>query len=237
VVSGLRNQAGNERDVGDVVFGDALPGAAASTAQPDGVFTADLRESAANEAARIGLARELDGGISMFDHRPFVAAFPARVPRLTAYWTFRLEFIDSESELVWETLIALRAVVTRPERARADTIRRLADELRAASAVTVDTRHVAAALTLNTLSSRSIAQALSREQAILDAARHRHARIAATLLQPALFGTRTDRQAADQAAALHELIARCRTRLDRLARRRTLRAGSHDAVFGVFARR
>jgi hypothetical protein len=73
----------------------------------------------------------------------------------------------------------------------------------------------------------------SREQAIADALRLRHARIAASLLQPGLFDRRTERAAAAQAFVVGATVQKSIVRLALLDRLRHLREDSRAIVFGI----
>lgn len=232
VVGGLRDVR-HEQEIAESVMGEPPRPTPDHAEMPAGVFTADLREAAAAEAARIVLSRRIGGGVAPPDGRACVTAVRTQAGRPRTYWAFRLEFVDSDLQPVWDTLLALEASLTRPVRLDAAGIRRLALGLSDASAATVEREHRAAAERLHAVLSRTLALASAREAAIMAAGERQRARIAAGLLQPGLFDRRVEREAADQTAALEELLARGRTRLDDLTRRRHVVAGSAAPVLGL----
>jgi hypothetical protein len=78
--------------------------------------------------------------------------------------------------------------------------------------------------------------ARAREEAIVAGLEQRQARLAASLLQPALFGRhRSERDTASQRAVVQEALRRCRERLSVLERRQPV-AGAVAPAFAVIVR-
>jgi hypothetical protein len=75
-----------------------------------------------------------------------------------------------------------------------------------------------------------------REQDVIDALRHDHARMASALLQAGLFDRRASRAAASQAATLEAALSQCVTRLENLRAWSALRAECEALAFGVILR-
>jgi hypothetical protein len=78
--------------------------------------------------------------------------------------------------------------------------------------------------------------AISREEAIVAQLERRHARLAASLLQPALFGRHTERDTSAQQAVIQDALNRCREHQIRLARQRQPAARVVEPVFTVILR-
>jgi hypothetical protein len=72
-----------------------------------------------------------------------------------------------------------------------------------------------------------------REKAIADALRVRHARLAASVLQPGLFDRRTEHAAAAQAFIVEAALKRSNARLVLLDRLRHLRDDARAVAFGI----
>ncbi len=164
--------------------------------------------------------------------RPFVAVSRRRPP-VRAYWTFRLEFTTGDEELLWETLIGISCAADPELRVRAADVRRAANLSRDVLTHIVGTEHERLAARLLVTLREPVTLARLREQAIVTAAQHRHARLAAALIQRGLFDRRTERDAAAQTAALDDTLSRCRVRLAQLARRQHPLAGDREPAFAL----
>jgi hypothetical protein len=194
-----------------------------------------MRDAARGEADRILLARRLGSGLAHDDLRPFVCARRTPVGLPGAFWTFRLEFLDTDDRLLWESLLAVHATVRQPPPDRWGDLRSFVDQLRDGLSVALAHEHLAAAGALHEAMGEPLQLARRREHAIVAAARRRCARLAARLVQPSLFDRRSERQAADQFAALNALLSRCEAHLSWLGRSGEIRAGSREPAF-VFIR-
>ena len=144
---------------------------------------------------------------------------------------FRLEF-TGDDDLIWEALLGVSFDAGCCRSRRSDDVRRHADRSRASLTSTVSQAKRTWQASVAAAVDRPISLAILREQAILDAAHHRHGLLAAALLQRGLFDRRVERTAAAHDAALDEMLSRCRTRLARLVRRRVPAAATAPA-FGL----
>lgn len=220
----------DERQVAAAVLGDAVPrdGTAPSL---EGVFTADLRNPATAEAARIDVVRRL-GSATQESDRPFACAIRAAGRPIGAYWLYRLAFADQDERPLWNTVVALTALATRQRLRRAADVRRFVaaclGSVEAAAAA-----DDAALVRLQDALLEPTRRAIAREVAIAASARREGARLAAPFVQRSLFDRRAERAAADQEAALEELLARCQAGLDRLDRQLHARAAGCQPIFAL----
>jgi superfamily II DNA or RNA helicase len=236
VSSLLRGSRAGAYDVARAVLGgDPLASEPVDSSLPEGLCVTRMRDAARGEAGRILLARRLGRGLAHDDLRPFVCARRTPVGLPGAFWTFRLEFLDTDDRLLWESLLAVHATVRQPPPDRWGDLRSFVDQLRDGLSVALAREHLAAAGALHEAMGEPRQLARRREHAIVAAARRRCARLAARLVQPSLFDRRSERQAADQFAALNALLSRCEAHLSWLGRSGEIRAGSREPAF-VFIR-
>jgi hypothetical protein len=205
-----------------VIGNEPVPDAPRSEALPVGVITADLRQRAADEAIRLAAARQFlptrGKGQALPHLRPFVTT--ARRASRSAWWALWLEFADSEGQLLWETLIGVHGIHpwARP-RFRSDVRWRLdASWTQIQNSIAVDRGRLADLLSGSIRAPAALA--LDREHAIARDIDRRHARMAATLIQGALFDRRTEREATSQRELIDEAMSRCHTRIGELHRLR-----------------
>jgi superfamily II DNA or RNA helicase len=206
-----------------VIGNEPVPGAPRAEALPPGVITADLRQRAADEAIRLVAARQLlptNGRGQALPHlRPFVTT-ARQASRGSAWWALWLEYADSEGQLVWDTLIGVHGVHSwaRP-RFRSDVRWRIdASWTQVQNSIAVD-RGRLADLVSDSIHA-PVALALDREHAIARDIDRRHARMAATLIQGALFDRRTEREAHSQRELIDQALGRCHRRIAELHRLR-----------------
>jgi superfamily II DNA or RNA helicase len=206
-----------------VIGNEPAPDAPRAEAVPAGVITADLRQRAADEAIRLAAARQLrptcDRGQALPHLRPFVTT-ARRASRGSAWWALWLEFADSEGQLVWETLIGVHGIHLWPRpRFRSDVRSRLdASWTQIQNSVAVDRGRLADLLSGSIRAPAALA--MDRERAIARDIDRRHARMAATLIQGALFDRRTERDATSQRELIDEAMSRCHQRIAELHRLR-----------------
>ena len=232
VASLLRGRPLNEHDVARVVLGqEDAPTRPPDSSLPEGVLVSPLRTAAEVETDRIRLARNLTTGAALEHSRPFASCSMAPAGGPAAYLVFRLELLDADGRLLWDPLLALHATLRQRPRERPRQIRRFVDRVTGDAAALAAREQRAAAATLQDAMHELLALTLDREQAIMAAARQCDARMAARLLQPSLFDRRTERQAADQMAALRALLSHCDAQLERIARCRQVRTGSFELTF------
>ena len=192
-----------------------------SPVQPDpgpsvGLITVDLRDHAAQEAARLLSARALkpDRGDlpPLIQNRPVATRSRRRGSSLWALW---LEVTDVDGQPAWETLVGVEAIVI-PERLCDAAARTLLDE----SWARVEQIARACRPTDEALIGMRVAAALAlrRERAIASAIERRHGRMATGLIQGALFDRRAEREALAQQDVAGQALARCRTRICALER-------------------
>ena len=188
-----------------------LPDAPRSEAIPAGVITADLRQRAADEATRLAAARQLlptagrrRQALPQLDH---LSQRRGGRRRGSAWWALWLEHADSEGQLVWETLIGVHGRSTRGlDRASGQTSawRLDASWTQIQNSIAVDRGRLADLLSGSIRAPAALA--LDREHAIARDIERRHARMAATLIQGALFDRRTEREATAQRELLDEAL-------------------------------
>jgi superfamily II DNA or RNA helicase len=190
---------------------------------PPGLITGNLRAKAVGETARLVATRRLrPHGSSMAssstDVRPFVSS-GRRLPRGWVWWALWLECADSNGQLVWETLAGAQHRHHWPPPHSAREARAFADRSwkHARNRVLNDGRFAdslgAWLQTAGTL--------LAREKAIARGIEERRGRMAASLVQRALFDHRAEREAISQRELLQQALSRCRMRIEELHRRQT----------------
>lgn len=234
VVSLLRSHPLNEHEIAGVVLGqEDTPTRMADSSLPEGVVIASQRAIAQPEADRILLARTLTSASELEYSRPFVSCSRTPGEDAAAYLVFRLELLDADGGLLWESPLALHATLRHRAPHGARQIRQFLDRVSQNVAALVAREHRAAAARLRDAMHDALALAHDRERAIVAAARQCDARIAARLLQPSLFDRRAERQAADQRAALGALLTLCEAELNRIARCRRVQAGSSEPTFAL----
>lgn len=199
----LAGTSPTELDVADAVLtGVELPELPA-VAAPAVLRRPELAARAAVEAVMLATSRKLAAPRVIVPSCPVVTRMRRGHPP-GIIWAVEIPVEDQCGALVWSTIAGLFVAGTDEGGSSADVLPRIdpgpfAEAARAAL-------------------EPAIRIATDRELAIDAAVRQRHARIAADLLQPGLFDHRAERRAAMQAAVLEEALARCRARLDLLAR-------------------
>ena len=231
VVGAMRAGNGSEQDIARCLLEDQSPSTTddpRSLPLPAGLIVTNVRDEATLDARRAAVARVLagDGQESIQSQRPFVAR--SRVRAAGDFWVFRLE-LTGDDDLIWEALVGVSFDAGCCRSRCSDHVRRHADRSRASLTSTVSQAERTWQASVAAAVDRPISLAILREQAILDAAHHRHGRLAASLLQRGLFDRRVERTAAAHDAALDEMLSRCRTRLERLVRRRVPAAAASPA--------
>jgi hypothetical protein len=137
---------------------------------------------------------------------------------------------------VWETIVGVTFGLAGGQVCGASDVRRFLEQCRDRGAALVDREHDALIARLAAALRAPVELAILREHAIMAAAEQRHARMAAALVQPALFDRRAERAASSQAEALAEMLGRCRTYLARLLRRQQRLTGAREAAFALLFR-
>jgi hypothetical protein len=196
----------------------APPDIAGPPVLPDGVVVPDLRDRAIEEAARATAARRLlpHRAAMVVPTRPFASA--VRTAR-HGCWVFRISINGTEDDLLCETLLGAWYVTTRSRFATArEVVSHLDVSRRELLGAIRDEPPVVARL--GAALHGSATAAIAREQAIIDTLEHRRARLAATLIQRALYDRRLERDTAAQRGVLEEALAHCRRRLEHLIRKR-----------------
>lgn len=151
--------------------------------------------------------------MSSVSSRPAICLVRSRVPRRsTRLWTWRLTFADDTGRLIWEALLPMQAAGVPGPGSRAWVRACLPDHAPGLDAV-LKWAEEATLADLATQMQDRVALLIRREQAIAAALEKRHARLAATLLQPGLFDKRSDRAAQAHAALLDEARSRTAARL------------------------
>lgn len=194
---------------------------------------ADLREAGCREASRLAAARALgDAGARRLDARPPICVVRARRRQPERIWVWRVPFAGANGRWQWEALLAVAATAPRIPDAPAATRAALGGDRPAL--VRAREEAVERQLALATADvRRALAALAARERAIVETLRSRHARLAATLLQPGLFDHRAGRAAAAQAALLDEALARSAAWARPLEAARCLHADASDLLFAV----
>jgi hypothetical protein len=238
-LSALSRHNGDELQCAAHVIGnEPVPDAPRSAAIPAGVITADLRQRATDEAIRLAAARQLlptcGRGQALPHLRPFVTT-ARRASRGSAWWTLWLDYADSEGQLVWETLIGVHGTHpwARP-RFRSDVRRHLdASWTQIQNGIAVDCGRLADRLSDSIRA--PVVLALDREHAIARDIDRRHARMAASLIQGALFDRRTEREATAQRELIDQALSRCHTRIAELHRLRHVTTVAVRPAFSLIA--
>jgi superfamily II DNA or RNA helicase len=222
-----------ERDVAACVLGDApLPtdDAAAASLGPRGVVAGDLRVTAIEEAARARAIRTLCHGSPADSFQAFAVSFHRHPAH--GCWAVRVEFNDAEEAFLWETLVGVLQQTGRIRvRARSDVRRHV--ETWGDAVLTVTREQDELLDRLAATIQRHLAVSMSRERAILAEIERRSARLAAALVQPALFDRRVEREIDARRALLHDTTSRCRERLRRLTHRQRITAGELRLAFAA----
>jgi superfamily II DNA or RNA helicase len=221
---GRVDRIGQQRTVHAVTLVGTAPGEASNAARfssradraRDAVVGAStpgaMSAQAVAEAARLVKARALlPHAADAVDARPISCRLERPVirtaDRLSA-WAIAL--VDGRGRVLWERVFGTAGADVETATDGTDVV---AQELRPA---------------LDAL--------LAREAAILTATRQRHARLAATLLQPGLFDMRSARAAAAQAQLLEELVARSSAYMRLLEAARSPRGEQPRLLFTVWWR-
>jgi hypothetical protein len=239
-LSGLSTHPVDELQCAAHVIGnEPLLDAPRSEAVPAGVITVDLRQRATDEAIRLAAARQLlptasRTGQALPHRRPFVTT-ARRTRRGSAWWALWLEYADSDGHLVWETLIGVHGLHpwARP-RVRSDA-RWLLDASwkQIEDSIAIDRGRLADLLADSIRI--TVALALDREHAVARDIERRDARMAATLIQGALFDHRTERDASAQRELTNQALARCLTRIAELHRLRHVTTAAVRPAFSLIA--
>jgi hypothetical protein len=236
-LSAMRRRGVEEGEIADRLFGtDSVRPADSSGDRDDDLRVVDLRVAAEGEAARATVNRALgDNGKGLdVPVRPFASALGARASR--GLWAFRLEVLDAEERLLWETIAGFAWMVGGPDFHEASRVVRHLDFWREAVDTQVRRHHDALVSRVAAMMRAPIALARAREQSIAAGLEHRHARLAASLLQPALFSHRLmQRDTAAQRAVTHAALQRCREHLASLERHQPA-AGTALPAFAVIMR-
>jgi hypothetical protein len=201
------------------------------------VISVDLRLCAAQEAERLAQVKAwLPAAADQEDSRPAMTQLRSR-HRIwhQRLWAFRVLCITAADEILWETLLTVAADDRRVNQ-RSAAATRLALSYGHDVAALATTGSSRLLLLLNETLRRPLALSLQREQDVIDALRHDHARMASALLQAGLFDRRASRAAASQAATLEAALSQCVTRLENLRAWSALRAECEALAFGVILR-
>jgi superfamily II DNA or RNA helicase len=235
----LRSPGIEEMQVAERIFGtEAVRHAPRVAADPDGgLLVVDLKTRARDEVARATVGRTLcsDRVLPVRSARPFAAAVDQRASR--GCWVFKLDFLDGNDLVLWEALVGIAYAVDAPPRFH-DPSHVLEHLGRSREAVTAAAlRHHDALLSrVEFVLQVPRALAIAREEAIVSHLERRRARLAASLLQPLLFGPRrAERETAAQQTVVQEALGRCRERLARLSRQRAV-SGTAELAFAVLLR-
>jgi hypothetical protein len=159
--------------------------------------------------------------------RPFGAA-ARRIRRPALIWAVWLECTDADGHVVCETLVGVSSAHRWTRSVSAADIRKRVDESWGHIRKRVDgSRHEIRGLDEALRTATTVA--MERERAIARAIEERQARMAATLLQGALFDRRVEREAVAQRALVEQALTRSRARLDELHQRQTIVIASRPA--------
>lgn len=225
-----------EREIAACVLGDgplSTDDAAAASLGPRGVVVGDLRVTAIEEADRARTIRTLCHGSPPDSFQAFATSFHGHPTH--GYWAVRVEFNDADEGFLWETLVGVLQQTGRIRvRARSD-VRKHVDAWRGA-VLTVTRGQEELLDRLAATVQRHLAASMSREQAILAEVERRYARLAAALVQPALFDRRVEREIEGRRALLLDTTNRCHERLRRLTLRQRIAAGDLRPAFAVLLR-
>jgi hypothetical protein len=239
VLSGMR-PVPLEQQIAAAVFEQeplAVRSVASSTALPRGVLIGDLRTAARAEAFRLESARALADGThaGTEDGRPCITRFRPRPARSGSHWVYRLVLEDADSQPLWETVVGIRDDLSVVPRTNRDLRTWLASFDGLIEPILEVASHALLALLRSTRHS-AVSAAIRRERAIADHLEQQRARLATSLLQPALFDRRAERAAAAQNAVLDEALGRCSRRLLELDRNHSVSVERPRLVFGAIRR-
>jgi superfamily II DNA or RNA helicase len=204
---------------------------------PRGLVMPDLRHDAIEEARRLAQARAF---ARASPHAVQPGSIVARVCRRRspsppqAVWLYKLAFVTTTGTFVHETLVSVRAELTRRARnGESSTIRALLDPNRPALQQLLAVRRGQLLDELHASMAAALRRWTMREADVSGAMRARHARLAAGLLQRSLFDSRDERLAASQAALLDEALSQSAARLRELEVASHLRVDSCELTFAV----
>lgn len=241
VLDALSTRAAHEHAIAAyAIAGDTLPTDQARgnrPAMPAGLIAASLRIRATDEAERLAMVRRL-----LHTERDRIAAIPSVRPFTTAAratattngsWAFWLDCIDSEEQLLWEALVGVTGVDARLRSRSSKHLRAAADGWWPRLANALADTHQQLVARARAYEERTVATAIARERAIARGAESHHARLAANLVQGALFDRRAERHAALQRDVLEGVLARCHVRILELQRRRLVTAGAIRPAFSL----
>jgi hypothetical protein len=216
-LAGLRPDGTDECEiVARILDGTAAPATGEGTTVPhDGLVVTNLRDRAIEEAAWATAARRLapvtsSGTVAV---RPFAAAVSRGSRGCCA---FKIALNGADEELLWETVVGVWYTLPRPRFTSARDLTRHFESAYSELFAAVARDQTGAIARVNAAIKASSACALARERAIVDELDRRRARLAAALVQRALFDRRMERETAAQGEVLNEAIAQCRDRLARL---------------------
>lgn len=234
----LLSRTPSEEGVAAMVFGagTAASGDEAPVGLPAGVVAASSA-SAGEEAARIETARRLTNGTAEVVGGTGPAVTRIRRRRRSApaarFWLFRFACCSPDNRVVWQPVIAIRAGTSDSTRdsAMATRLRLDASSAGLERPLSVHIACVTDALRLTL--ARPASHWMEREQAIAGRLQQRHARLAATLVQPGLFDNRVDRLAGEHDVVLQQAMSRCSTRIAQLSGLADLTADGPSLVFGL----
>jgi hypothetical protein len=234
----LRPPSHAAREIEDQLFGagDAYRLDEITPPSPDGLVVVNLQETGIEEAARAAAARRhaSGAGLEPVTPRPFGTVLHRGGAR--GIWAFRVRITDAEDEDLWETLLGVTHAARSRQRQRAGTSSAHFD-MTSEQLLPLAAAHgaVLAQRVADTMQ-RPLTLAVRREQAILAALGARQARLAAPLIQPALFDRRVERAGTAQQEVFDDVIARCRAHLARLSRMQQPVAREPEPVFAVLLR-
>ena len=214
---------------------------------PDGVRVVSLRAEATAEAQRLtqllamrdpgGKGPDLSPGApaARYWSRPPAAILGTARGNVSLYWALRLQFVDEQDALVWDTVAAATAVrrlngpvSAREFRQRLDvTTRELAGGL-ACSAACSHAQHLDR---LRHEIREATSGTLRRERAIAAHLRLTMGRLARPLVQAGLFDRRAIRRADAQRRLSEEALGRSADRISRLERLLSPREGERTLLF------
>jgi superfamily II DNA or RNA helicase len=226
-----------EHEIAERVFNSASPSRVVSAADslPVGVVALHLRDAAMADARRAHRARALgcpphtDPG-----RRPFAAATHRQARR--GCWAFRVGVITADGDCLCETILGACYTVHGPVPGAAAGLRRHLDRSREALSPLLRPWQQALLDRVASAVSPSTSLATARETAIVDELRRQQGRLAAALLQPALFDRRVERDRSEQNTVFDETVARCHEHLARLSHRGSLASAPAEPAFALIRR-
>jgi hypothetical protein len=237
-MAAMRPDGVDERALAEEIVGVAPSrvGETDAVSLPDGVFVADLRARARQESERASTARRL--GPPRAPHvngdRPFAAATRNGTH---VWWAFRIGCESAEEDVVPEVLVGVSYTLGRVRVPGTESLRQHLERMHGLLQPHID-QLVAALLAAADSGQRSATLlAIARERSIVAELERRDARLAASLVQRALFDRHHERQTSAQREIVHEALARCHRHLARLSRRLDPPAPAIDPVFAVIVRR